>query len=129
MRALQRLLRLLLRVAIGLWTIQWRFPRLSQPERDAAVQAWAHSMLACAGVELRVLGEVPQNGPVLLAANHISWLDILVMHAARHCRFVSKSDIEHWPLPGARSISPASRAEMPCGWCTAWPNVCARRTC
>ena len=100
MRALQRLLRLLLHVAIGLWTIKWRFPRLSQPERDAAVQAWAHRMLACAGVELRVLGEVPQTGPVLLAANHISWLDILVMHAARHCRFISKSDIEHWPLIG-----------------------------
>jgi 1-acyl-sn-glycerol-3-phosphate acyltransferase len=40
-------------------------------------------------------------GPALLVANHISWLDILVMHAARHCRFVSKSDIQHWPLIGA----------------------------
>jgi 1-acyl-sn-glycerol-3-phosphate acyltransferase len=38
---------------------------------------------------------------VLLVANHISWLDILVLHAARHCRFVSKSDIRHWPLIGA----------------------------
>jgi 1-acyl-sn-glycerol-3-phosphate acyltransferase len=37
---------------------------------------------------------------VLLAANHISWLDILVMHAARHCRFISKADIQHWPLIG-----------------------------
>jgi 1-acyl-sn-glycerol-3-phosphate acyltransferase len=37
---------------------------------------------------------------VLLVANHISWLDILVMHAARHCRFVSKSDVKHWPLIG-----------------------------
>jgi 1-acyl-sn-glycerol-3-phosphate acyltransferase len=33
-------------------------------------------------------------------ANHISWLDILVVHAARHCRFVSKSDVKHWPLLG-----------------------------
>jgi 1-acyl-sn-glycerol-3-phosphate acyltransferase len=37
---------------------------------------------------------------VLLVANHISWLDILVMHAARHCRFVSKSEVKHWPLIG-----------------------------
>jgi 1-acyl-sn-glycerol-3-phosphate acyltransferase len=37
---------------------------------------------------------------VLLVANHISWLDILVMHAARHCRFVSKSDVKHWPVIG-----------------------------
>lgn len=33
-------------------------------------------------------------------ANHISWLDIPVMHAARHCRFVSKSDVQGWPLIG-----------------------------
>jgi len=33
-------------------------------------------------------------------ANHISWLDILVMHAARHCRFVSKSELKRWPLIG-----------------------------
>jgi 1-acyl-sn-glycerol-3-phosphate acyltransferase len=35
-----------------------------------------------------------------MVANHISWLDILVIHAARHCRFVSKSDIREWPLVG-----------------------------
>jgi 1-acyl-sn-glycerol-3-phosphate acyltransferase len=37
---------------------------------------------------------------VLLVANHISWLDILVMHAARHCRFIAKSEVHHWPLIG-----------------------------
>jgi 1-acyl-sn-glycerol-3-phosphate acyltransferase len=37
---------------------------------------------------------------VLLAANHISWLDIIVMHAARHCRFISKDDIARWPVVG-----------------------------
>src|SRR3569832_1870289 len=37
---------------------------------------------------------------MLLVANHISWLDILVVHAARHCRFVSKSEVKRWPLIG-----------------------------
>ena len=37
---------------------------------------------------------------MLLAANHISWLDIVVMHAGRHCRFVSKAEVRHWPLIG-----------------------------
>jgi 1-acyl-sn-glycerol-3-phosphate acyltransferase len=36
----------------------------------------------------------------LLVSNHISWLDIVVMHAARHCRFVSKADIQRWPVVG-----------------------------
>ena len=100
MRALGRLLRMLVHIGLGLWTIYRRFPALEQDARDAAVQAWAHTMLACLGVKLQVRGEVPQGGPVLLAANHISWLDILVMHAARHCRFISKADIQHWPLIG-----------------------------
>jgi 1-acyl-sn-glycerol-3-phosphate acyltransferase len=100
MRALGRLLRMLVHIGVGLWTIYRRFPALEQDAREAAVQAWAHTMLACLGVRLQVHGEVPQCGPVLLAANHISWLDILVMHAARHCRFISKADIQHWPLIG-----------------------------
>jgi 1-acyl-sn-glycerol-3-phosphate acyltransferase len=47
------------------------------------------------------MGEVPRTGPVLLAANHISWLDIVVLHAARHCRFISKADVASWPVVGA----------------------------
>jgi len=35
-----------------------------------------------------------------LVSNHISWLDILVIHATRHCRFVSKSELRDWPLLG-----------------------------
>ena len=35
---------------------------------------------------------------MLLVANHISWVDIVVVHATRHCRFVSKDEIGRWPL-------------------------------
>jgi 1-acyl-sn-glycerol-3-phosphate acyltransferase len=100
MRVLPRLLRMLVHLGLGLCIVYFRFPRLAPPARDATVQAWAHTMLACLGVQMRVLGDVPKTGPVLLVANHISWLDILVMHAARHCRFISKSDIQHWPVVG-----------------------------
>jgi 1-acyl-sn-glycerol-3-phosphate acyltransferase len=34
-------------------------------------------------------------------SNHISWLDILVLHGAQYCRFVSKSEVRRWPLVGA----------------------------
>jgi 1-acyl-sn-glycerol-3-phosphate acyltransferase len=77
-----------------------RFPRMTQGQRDAQVQAWALRMLTVLGVRLELRGRPPVHGPVLLVANHISWLDILVMHAARHCRFVSKADVRGWPLIG-----------------------------
>jgi len=87
--------------ALGGWlTIVLVFPRLTVAERNARVQAWARRMLELVGIELRLHGTPPAQGPALLVANHISWLDILVMHAARHCRFVSKSELRHWPLIG-----------------------------
>jgi 1-acyl-sn-glycerol-3-phosphate acyltransferase len=75
-------------------------PRMNERQRDAHVQTWALKMLALLGIRLELRGRPPVDGPVLLVANHISWLDILVMHAARHCRFVSKADVRHWPLIG-----------------------------
>jgi 1-acyl-sn-glycerol-3-phosphate acyltransferase len=98
--AVGRLLRVVGHLLVGMWTIQRVFPGLSQSQRDERVQAWARAMLAHLAIKLVVNGQPPQAGPVLLAANHISWIDILVMHAARHCRFVSKSDVKRWPVVG-----------------------------
>jgi 1-acyl-sn-glycerol-3-phosphate acyltransferase len=100
LRAAWRLFRVLLHALAGWLTIVLVFPRLPQLQRNARVQAWAGKMLAILGVRLQLRGEPPVAGPTLLVANHLSWLDILVMHAARHCRFVSKADVKHWPLVG-----------------------------
>ena len=96
-RLLWKLLRAAIHTGQGFWTIRTVFPKLAQKERDQRVNAWARKMLAIVGIELTVMG-MPLAGPVLLVSNHISWLDIVVIHAARHCRFVSKADIRRWPL-------------------------------
>jgi 1-acyl-sn-glycerol-3-phosphate acyltransferase len=64
-------------------------------QQSGGVQAWAQQHAG--GLRHRsspFAGTPPVKGPVMLVANHISWLDIPVMHAARHCRFVSKSDVQ-----------------------------------
>lgn len=99
-RAAWRLLRVLLHLLQGLATVLWRFPRLQEAQKEQRVSAWAHALLGHLAIELRVSGTPPRRGPLLLAANHISWLDIVVLHAARHCRFVSKAELQHWPLIG-----------------------------
>jgi 1-acyl-sn-glycerol-3-phosphate acyltransferase len=83
----------------GYWRVRTVFPRFSDAQQARAVEEWARHMLAIMGIEVRVKGH-PAPGPVLMASNHISWLDILVMHAACHCRFVAKSEIRSWPLVG-----------------------------
>lgn len=100
LKALWKLLRGLWHVLVGMWTIYVRFPQFSLEQREMRVQAWALKFLALWDIHLKVLGRPVQNGPALMVANHISWLDISVIHAARHCRFVSKSDIRDWPLLG-----------------------------
>ena len=100
LHAFWKLARALVHAIAGLMTILIKFPRLSQTQRDLRVQAWSSEMLACMGIRLIVKGQPAPAGPLLLAANHISWLDITSLHAARHCRFVSKADVKHWPLIG-----------------------------
>ncbi|MFM9901069.1 MAG: lysophospholipid acyltransferase family protein [Polaromonas sp.] len=100
LKVLWTLLRAIRHALVGYWTIKTLFPRITQADQEARVNVWARQMLRIVGIELVVVGSPPASGPVLLVANHISWLDILVMHAARHCRFVSKSDVKAWPLVG-----------------------------
>ena len=100
LRAAWRLLHALGHALAGWCTIVLEFPRIAPAQREERVVRWARRMLQVLGIELQLRGSPPAQGPVLLVANHISWLDILVLHAARHCRFVSKSDVEHWPLIG-----------------------------
>jgi 1-acyl-sn-glycerol-3-phosphate acyltransferase len=76
------------------------FPRLSKPQRDVRVQIWARTVLKRLGVELTVVGTPARVGPMLLVSNHISWLDIVALHAVCHCRFVSKADVKRWPIIG-----------------------------
>jgi 1-acyl-sn-glycerol-3-phosphate acyltransferase len=95
-----KLLRATAHAVRGWWIIRWRFPALSQAEREACVQQWAGRMLELMGIELIVRGTPPAHGPVLLVCNHLSWLDILTIHAARHVRFVSKSEVRRWPVIG-----------------------------
>jgi 1-acyl-sn-glycerol-3-phosphate acyltransferase len=99
LRALVKFFRIIGWVLRGYWEVRTTFPKLSDDQQARAVEAWARGMLAIMGIEVRRVGQ-PASGPVLMAANHISWLDILVMHAACHCRFVAKSEIRSWPLVG-----------------------------
>lgn len=96
-----RLLRAVGHVLRGLWVIRTEFGRLTPDACALLVREWSRQMLGILGVQLVVRGTPPEHGPLLLVANHISWLDILVMNAAHPARFVSKSDVKHWPVLGA----------------------------
>lgn len=97
-RAAWRLLRVALHALRGLAIVLLLFPRADRAARHAHIQRWSHRLLQVAGITLKVEGGF-HAGATLLAANHVSWLDIVVIHAAcPRARFVSKADVKHWPL-------------------------------
>ena len=52
-----------------------------------------------AGMRVRILGR-PLESHVLFLANHLSWLDIMLIAGASGAAFVSKEEVARWPLIG-----------------------------
>jgi 1-acyl-sn-glycerol-3-phosphate acyltransferase len=98
-RAAARLACAVLHALRGVLICAFVFPFLDEPARMRRVKAWSARMLALLGIGLQASGRV-QKAPVLLLANHVSWLDILALNAVQPLRFVSKADVRNWPLLG-----------------------------
>lgn len=98
-RACWRLLRAAVHVGRGLWICARHFPRLDPAARREHVRDWSLRLLALLGIGLHSRGE-PQGGPVMIVANHVSWLDIVALNAVHPARFVSKAEVRGWPVVG-----------------------------
>jgi 1-acyl-sn-glycerol-3-phosphate acyltransferase len=95
-----RLLRVLLHLVHGFLLMALLFGRLDASGRQARIQWWSAALLRHLGLQLKLQGQA-QPGAGLLVANHVSWLDIAVIHSAcPRARFVSKADVLKWPLLG-----------------------------
>lgn len=104
LRAAWRCVLIFLHVLRGWWLV-WRQNGSWTPEQQAqVVEGWSQQLLAIMGITVQVHGQPPAAGPLLLVSNHISWLDIPAIHAARNCRFVAKADIRRWPLVNQLAI-------------------------
>jgi 1-acyl-sn-glycerol-3-phosphate acyltransferase len=64
-----------------------------------AIRAWSKLMMRIFGFRVRRLG-VPLRGAAMFVANHVSWMDITLLHSERVVGFVAKSEISRWPLIG-----------------------------
>lgn len=92
-------------VGVGLaWSLV--LPRLAPARRNAVKQRWSRKLLKILNLRVEVEGELPtHSGPVVLVANHVSWLDIHVIDAVLPTRFVAKSEIRSWPIAGRLAAS------------------------
>ncbi len=52
------------------------------------------------GANIVLQGAPPKDGPLLIAANHVSWIDIIAIGAVAPCQFIAKRDVQSWPVFG-----------------------------
>lgn len=84
----------------GALQVRLQFHGLDAAGRHARISAWSRRALQLLQVDLQA-PPMPAAGAQLIVANHVSWLDIVVIHALLpHTRFVAKQDIARWPLVG-----------------------------
>jgi len=95
-----RLARIATHLALGLATCAAVFPWAGKGLRARIVRRWSGALLRICRVEVAPAGGVPALGHALVAANHVSWLDIFVINAHHPCRFVAKAEIRAWPVLG-----------------------------
>ncbi|MEU9999331.1 lysophospholipid acyltransferase family protein [Streptomyces sp. NPDC050848] len=69
--------------------------------RRALVRVWCRVVLRAFGVRTKVTGvPVPADGPFLIVANHISWLDIPLVASVLPGRMLAKREVRRWPVLG-----------------------------
>lgn len=64
-----------------------------------AIRHWSAGLLWVFGFRVKRYG-TPLPGAVLFVANHVSWVDIELLHSQLWVGFVSKAEVEKWPLVG-----------------------------
>lgn len=78
----------------------WANLRVGQDRLGAkVVNWWQGGLMWVFGFRLSRIGQ-PLPGAVLFVANHVSWVDICILHSQRMMGFVAKREIASWPLVG-----------------------------
>ena len=73
--------------------------RAARRWNSGAIRTWTRGLMVIFGIHARVAGPVPPR-PFFLVANHLSYLDILVLGSTLGATFISKHDIARWPVLG-----------------------------
>jgi 1-acyl-sn-glycerol-3-phosphate acyltransferase len=84
------------------WLMSLSGPRTLE-RRAAWLQKTCLAVLRSMGIQHKVEGCPPTRG--LVVANHLSYLDIVILGAAMPCFFVAKIEIDSWPYFGKAARS------------------------
>ena len=75
----------------------WVWPAMAR----ALPMHYHRLVLRILGIRLKIVGAPTRQGPTLIASNHVSWLDIVVLSAVAPLSFIAKREVNGWPFFGA----------------------------
>ena len=61
---------------------------------------WHRVAIRLLGVRVNIHGQLDTHRPLMLAANHSSWKDIVVLSSVADVVFIAKSEVKKWPVFG-----------------------------
>jgi 1-acyl-sn-glycerol-3-phosphate acyltransferase len=79
--------------------ILWLLERLRVPGWHITV-AYYRLLRRLLRLRVRIVGRQVRDHPVLIVANHISWVDIILLGSIAPVAFIAKREIAEWPLIG-----------------------------
>jgi 1-acyl-sn-glycerol-3-phosphate acyltransferase len=104
LHALSRCVLILLHVLLGIVMLpiyRLRFGKrwYVKPAGLSIKRWWMLTMNSLLGLRIAQYGRIDRQ-PLLYVANHVSFLDIIVISAVTDVRFLSKHTLRYWPLVG-----------------------------
>ncbi|HWP14949.1 MAG TPA: 1-acyl-sn-glycerol-3-phosphate acyltransferase, partial [Xanthobacteraceae bacterium] len=87
-------------VTTVLMPVQWVAVVLKSPLRRRIPVLYHRFVCRLVGVRVRATGTPLDDRPLLIVANHSSWLDISIITSLAPVVFVAKSEIARWPFFG-----------------------------
>lgn len=61
---------------------------------------WHRVACRLLGLRIRLRGRPDTRRPLMIASNHISWKDIVVLGSLMDVVFIAKDEVRHWPVFG-----------------------------
>ena len=71
------------------WKLRRYLPRL-----------WHRVACHALGIRVKVHGKLEDRRPLMLCANHASWMDIMVLSSVADVAFIAKIEVRDWPIFG-----------------------------
>ncbi len=63
-------------------------------------RVWHRIVCFCLGIRIHIHGKMETRRPLMLCANHSSWMDIMVLSAVADVAFIAKTEVRDWPIFG-----------------------------